>query len=370
MELDKEVISKNLTRIKPMSFHNDKVTIVVPLYNCTYTIEKCINSIKQQSYQNLQVILVDDKSHDDSIQKSLEIIANDERFIIIKQKHNKGVSAARNRGLQYGNGKFLFFLDADDWLENDAIEHLVTLANQTDSDFVCASHIQNFDSTENKKEDGTPDIDSTFSHSELISYIKNHLKSPYKFTLLVHCWAKLYNLKIIKDNSIHFDEQLSQLEDVNFNYYYLAHCNHVSYKNEYIYHHRIDSNSHSLSTMTGKEANAMTNNLLAFSSIRSYLNLRDNDTQINIEKEVAHLFITTTIITLIRLCKSMIRSPSMALYKNITLISKSPEVIENLKFYSSGQGESRLISIALKTRTPFFVLISGLIRAYTLLLTK
>ena len=144
----------------------------------------------------------------------------------------------------------------------------------------------------------------------MVSYIKKYLKSPYKFTLLVHCWAKLYKLNIIQDNSIYFDERLSQLEDVNFNYHYLSHCNSVSYKNEHLYHHRIATNSHSLSTMTGKESNAMTNNLLAFSAISSYLNSHDSDNQINVEKEVAHLFITTTIITLIRLCKSMMRSPS------------------------------------------------------------
>ncbi len=351
-----------------MSYHGEKVTIVIPLFNAEKTIEKCISSLKEQSYHNLQVILVDDASSDQSVRKALECIGSDDRFLILMQDSNKGASAARNLGIKRGDGDFLFFLDADDWLEHDGIEKLVTLAKKTGSDLICSSHIQDFENESRKKYDGAPSKDYIFTKNDLIIYIKNYLRSPYKFTLLVHCWGKLYNLNIVKDNDVCFNENLSQLEDVNFNYQYLLYCNNIAYKNSFIYHHHISSTSQSLSTMMGTETNAIQKNLLAFSAIEHFIDLHDDEELINSEEEVSHLFITTMIITIIRLCKSMMRTPSINTYKTISAISKSPDISKKIKFHTPGPDESLLIFYALKTKIPILVFISGLIRAYILLM--
>jgi len=344
------------------TFQVGTVSIVIPIFNAENTIQKSLNSLKKQSYQNIQVILVDDASTDQSVKHIEKIISSDNRFQVVHQTQNKGASAARNVGISHSHSEYLFFLDADDWLEPNAIEMLVDLANQSNNDFVCASHIQNFDHKSIQKSDESPQQDHVFTQKELTLYIKNYLKSPYLYTLFVHCWAKLYKLSYIKNNAIQFNENLSQLEDVNFNFQYLSHCTTVAYKSAFIYHHRISSFSQSLSTMTGKEANAAKKTLVAYQAIKDFILSYDKEKLINADKEIAHLFITTMIITIIRLCKSMINTPSMETYRKIAHITKSPEVCHNLSFYTPAKNESILIPFALKTKLPLFVLISGLIR--------
>ena len=346
------------------------VSIVIPVYNAATTIEKCIASLMKQSYQDIHVILVNDASTDQSVNKLSKLIDLDKRFHLLHQDINKGASAARNLGIKYGQGEFLFFLDADDWLEQNAIELLVEHAQKTNSDLVCASHIQDFDHESKQKSDGAPNYDHVFDDKQLTLYIKSYLKSPYKFTLLVHCWGKLYNLAIVKNNGLRFNETLSQLEDVNFNFQYLVYCKKVAYKWAFIYHHRISSSSQSLSTVMGKEADATQKFLIAYQAIEQFLAVHDKEKLINADKEVSHLFITTIIITLIRLCKSFLKQPSIDVFNKLTVITKSSEVAKRLPFYTPGPNESRLLFFALKTKTPIVVLLAGLLRACVLALTK
>jgi len=340
----------------------DKVSIVIPIYNAEKTLQKSLASLKKQTYKNIQIILVDDASTDRSLKVIKNSIGSDTRFQVIHQIQNSGASAARNKGITQSTGEYLFFLDADDWLELNAIELLVELAKQTNSNFTCASHIQDLDHKSIQKEDESPSKDHVFTKKELILYIKNYLKSPYKHTLFVHCWGKLYKLNTIKTHGIQFNETLSQLEDVNFNFQYLSHCNKVAYKCAFIYHHRISLFSQSLSTMTGKESNAIKKTLTAFQAVKNFILIYDKEKLIDADREVSHLFITTMIITVIRLCKSMLNTASIETYRKIADIAKSPEVSQHLSFYTPANNESTLIPLALKTKSAFCVLISGLIR--------
>ncbi len=343
--------------------NSEKVTIIIPVYNSEYTIAKCIYSLKNQSHQNLEIIIINDHSTDQSLSNIYQAIASDNKFEVINQHSNQGPSAARNLGIKNGTGKFLFFLDADDWLEHNAIEVLVDLSKRSSCHLICADHIQEFDNRSIQKSASMANKDHVFSTHELLCYIKKYLKSPYKYTLLVHCWGKLYDLNLVKSNNVQFNEELSQLEDVNFNYQYLIHCNKVAYKNTFIYHHRISSSSQSLSTLTGTEENAIKKHLIAFSAIESFLKKYDNEALIQSKKEISHLFITTVIITTIRLCKKMIATPTIETYNKLAVISKSPEVASRLKFYTRGSNESMLIPIALKTNITLLLTISGIIRA-------
>jgi len=347
-----------------------KVSIIIPVFNAEASITTCIESIKQQSYANLDVIFIDDGSIDRSVALISNRTATDSRFKVLSHRTNKGASAARNLGIKHASGEYIFFLDADDKLETNTIESLVLLAKNTSSDLVTCSHIQQFDTHSKQKFDGSPNSDQAFSPQELLAYIQKYLKQPYTYTLFVHCWAKLFKTSIIKDNQIYFNESLSQLEDVNFNYLYLSYCKTVSYKNAHLYHHRISQAVNSMSTMTGKESNAIQKNALAFHSIESFLSHYDKENLINAEKEVAHLFITTMIISIIRLSKSFLKSPSIAVIQNIAKIAKSSLVAEKVQFYKPEPKESLLIFLALKTRLSALVVFSGLLRACVLTLKK
>lgn len=100
------------------------ISIIVPIYNAERYLSQCIESIANQTYQNLQIILVDDGSTDHSREIMGQYATEDNRIVCIHQA-NGGVSSARNAGLDVASGKYLTFCDADDWLESNYVEKLL-----------------------------------------------------------------------------------------------------------------------------------------------------------------------------------------------------------------------------------------------------
>ena len=110
-----------------------KVSVIVAAYNIQDYIVKCLESIENQTYKNLEVIIVDDGSSDNTGKLAEEFAENDNRFIII-HKENGGVSSARNRGIDIASGDFIGFVDGDDTIEVDMYEMLVNNAIKYDAD--------------------------------------------------------------------------------------------------------------------------------------------------------------------------------------------------------------------------------------------
>ena len=113
-----------------------KVSIGVPVYNVDQWLRQCLDSIRQQSFQDFEVIMVDDGSTDNSFEICQEYVSKDERFKLYHQE-NKGLAGARNTCLKHMAGDFIAWLDSDDWLENDYLERLVSTQAKTGADIVC-----------------------------------------------------------------------------------------------------------------------------------------------------------------------------------------------------------------------------------------
>ena len=101
----------------------DLISIIVPVYNSSRSIEKCINSLQRQTYKNIEIICVNDGSTDNSLEILKKMKKKDKRIIVIDKK-NEGVSIARNVGIRQSKGDFISFVDADDWVEENSIERL------------------------------------------------------------------------------------------------------------------------------------------------------------------------------------------------------------------------------------------------------
>ena len=102
----------------------DLVSVIIPIYNSEKYLKECIASILKQSYENIEVILIDNDSKDKSQEIALSFKKEDSRIIVISKK-NEGTSNARNKGIDISNGKYIMFVDSDDILEENAIENLV-----------------------------------------------------------------------------------------------------------------------------------------------------------------------------------------------------------------------------------------------------
>ena len=112
----------------------DLVSIIIPVYNVEDFVEQCIDSILNQTYSNLEIIAVNDGSTDSSLKILENIKKKDSRVMIINQK-NSGVSSARNAGIAKANGKYLVFVDADDFLARNFVDYMLELIKYNDSDF-------------------------------------------------------------------------------------------------------------------------------------------------------------------------------------------------------------------------------------------
>ena len=115
---------------------NSLISIIVPIYNVEKYLDKCIDSIINQTYTNLEIILVDDGSPDNCPRICDQWALKDQRIIVI-HKPNGGLSDARNVGIDMAKGEYYFFLDSDDWIRKDAIQILYSLLNEKDADISC-----------------------------------------------------------------------------------------------------------------------------------------------------------------------------------------------------------------------------------------
>lgn len=116
---------------------NELISIIVPCYNVSAYVERCINSIIAQTYSNIEIILINDGSTDDTLQKCKQFSQSDKRIVLI-DKENGGLSSARNKGLDIAHGNYIVFIDSDDFISEDHVELLYTTLKKYDAD-VCVS---------------------------------------------------------------------------------------------------------------------------------------------------------------------------------------------------------------------------------------
>lgn len=183
------------------------VTIICPFYNVEKFIKRCIESVLNQTYQHIELILIDDCGVDSSLDivKSLVLNNTSEKSVrLISHEHNKGVGEARNTGIQYSTGDYLFFLDSDDFLFPYSIELLVDLSNRNMVDVVGGS----YQITDSGQDDFR--IYSGMYYGEEVIKAFYYLK---KWDCV--CWNLLIKTSVIKDHYITFP-QLKYSEDVFF----------------------------------------------------------------------------------------------------------------------------------------------------------
>lgn len=193
-------------------------TIIVPIYNAEKTLERCLESVQRQEFDDYQVILVDDGSRDATPSICERFIQEDSRFKYIKQE-NQGVSVARNHGIAYAEGKYITFLDSDDvYFQNYLKEfyQLILRFPEHDSYWCGFQYILSDDVYGERKR---------YSSQEDLSFVdKRQIMDLHEKTLEAVPFNKVYRRKIIHDNGILMNENISLGEDLLFNYEYLDKC--------------------------------------------------------------------------------------------------------------------------------------------------
>ena len=171
-----------------------KVSVIIPVYNVENYLHKCVTSIINQDYSNLEIILVNDGSTDNSLNICNELKNSDKRIVVIDKK-NAGVSSARNVGIDKSTGDFITFIDADDWLEPDFVSYMLKLIDSNSAEFALSKNCFINDDV-NQIDDNITILNKVESTSLLLS--------P---RVEVGCWNKIYNRKFLLKNNIRFNEK-------------------------------------------------------------------------------------------------------------------------------------------------------------------
>ena len=215
--------------------NKEKIAIVVPIYNAEKYLKECVESLLEQTYTNLQIILVNDGSQDNSIKICNELKEKDNRILVINGK-NEGVSKARNKGIDVTDAKYIMFVDADDYILPSYVEDMYNFMNQNNIDAVKTGWTR-FNDNEKKQLSFIEEDYQIFNSNQIVEFI---LKNNRYFN---SACTILYSLEIIKKNKIHFETNLKHGEDTLFFIDYLNVCKRIGYIKNTGYCYRFNSSS-------------------------------------------------------------------------------------------------------------------------------
>lgn len=216
------------------------VSIIVPIYNAEKFIDKCLNAIVNQSYQNIEIILVNDGSTDQSIDKCVAWEQTDTRIRVINQV-NGGVSIARNKGIDVATGELLLFVDVDDYIERETVRTLVEQQSKMQAEMVIYGFYRHLMDGTIRKNEGNQ-VAKVTSSRQFLSQFWQHYEEEITNTP----FNKLYNRQILKENHVYFPEGITMGEDLLFNLDYLAITKQILISDSYLYHYMMHPNQATL----------------------------------------------------------------------------------------------------------------------------
>ncbi|MGN0308214.1 MAG: glycosyltransferase family 2 protein [Lachnospiraceae bacterium] len=190
------------------------ISIIIPVYNVENYIEDCINSILQQEYQDWELLLIDNGSEDNSGDICMRLAKQEARIRFFYQQENRGVSAARNLGMEKARGEYITFVDADDWIKPDFLWVLWEMSQQTQADMAICGYervcLKDRELLGKAKESAAAGQKSYYTEE----YTRERYFGDYLLEGNTHCWGILYTRQLLEH--LEFREDLSIGEDLLF----------------------------------------------------------------------------------------------------------------------------------------------------------
>ncbi len=215
-----------------------KLSIIIPVFNSEKYLTQCIESAVDQTLSEIEIIIINDGSTDESRKIIQSFATKDKRILFIDAK-NEGVSAARNKGIRIAKGEFIGFIDSDDWIEPRMYELLYGQAKETGSDLAICN--MNIVTDNNEYERLTLSNKVLDIANERLPKLVDLMRFKYDYSAC----NKIYSNKIIQENKLNFDGSVRIYEDLFFNCCYFQYSQKAVVINKNFYYYRI----HTLSTM-------------------------------------------------------------------------------------------------------------------------
>ncbi|MBU3101554.1 MULTISPECIES: glycosyltransferase family 2 protein [Clostridium] len=241
-----------------------KISVIVPVYNSEKYIKKCIESIINQSYRDIEIVFINDGSTDGSLNIIQKYKKLDNRIKVINQS-NSGVSAARNNGIKNSIGDYITFVDSDDYIDSKMIDKCAESLKNTD--LLISGFTYEF---KDKNEDKTYESSFICNSKE---FVQNYFMESFEKLLLYGPYNKLYKRTIINKYDIKFDEDYSICEDAMFVFDYLLKCEKISGITENFYYYV----QHDQSLISKYNSNAFDATWKLYNKIIKFLNANNSE---------------------------------------------------------------------------------------------
>lgn len=227
---------------------NPLISVVVPVNNAALTLTKCVNSLTSQTFRNIEVLLINNDSADDSWSLCLEWASKDSRIKAINH-FEKGVSSARNRGIQESVGEYVMFVDADDWIDENVCELFVSENRFQNYDLFCFSAQYHKENCSLKSFLFTENVQLLSENQKEELQIKVFAPNAPYFEYKTNTryagsvWGKFYKREILLKNNLRFATETIISEDVLFNTLVLDYFHRIGYTRDCFYHYIQQTNS-------------------------------------------------------------------------------------------------------------------------------
>lgn len=218
------------------------VSIIIPTYNTKLYIDRCLQSVINQTYKNLEVIVIDDGSQD----QTAEYIRLHYPTVLIYNQVNKGVSSARNHGIDVAKGDYIFFVDSDDWIDKDVVSELLKAIEKDNYDIAILSHIRELMHSQTQVVKSAKTYKTQNIQFDLSSIMRNRKE----FMFASPC-GRLYRNSILQFYNIRFNTKVHFGEDRIFNMDYFSHAPRYITVNSY-YHYTAQERQSSVSILSNK----------------------------------------------------------------------------------------------------------------------
>lgn len=200
-----------------------KISVIVPVYKVEKYIEKCIQSLLDQTYTNFEALIVDDGSPDQSISIAKKLVGNDPRFVFL-EKENGGLSSARNYGLDHATGEYIYFLDSDDYITNNAFEKCISYFKNDPSIDIVIFGINWVTTTGKTIKRTLPNLDNYYQKNDILLTLGSILYSVWSKMYKAELWREkrfiegiIYEDKEITP-SILYKNKIIMIDDYLYNY--------------------------------------------------------------------------------------------------------------------------------------------------------
>lgn len=232
-----------------------KISVVIPVYNVEKYLHRCVDSVLNQTFQDFEIILINDGSKDSSGEICDEYAKQDKRIKVIHKK-NARVSAARNDGIKMAKGKYLSFIDSDDWIEPAMYQEMFNKAEALDLDFIMCDYKKKSNEFEEKRTQ--PIRGGYYSKDDIKKELFNCLImfEDIEFPPTISNWVCLFNLEFLIKNHLNYDEDIHYSEDSILGSKVMYHAKKFYYQKGYHFYNYFYNPNSTTNTYNEKKWNA------------------------------------------------------------------------------------------------------------------